>query len=95
MAILADLNVYANQDKRTDARSFQTVNAYSIVYNPQIAHPGATISGNKNTADSNARADWEQSSESGFTGKNAQTVLIAGIGIVTVAAAAYILLPKI
>ena len=95
MAFFTDINVNAQQDRRVDSRAFQTVNAYSIVYNPQIAHPGATISGNKNTADSNAKADWEQSSETGFTGKNAQTVLIAGIGIVAVVGAAYVLLPKL
>lgn len=89
MALLMDFNVNAQRDERQDNRA--TSNSYSIVYNPQVAHPGGKISGN-NRADSSASTDWGQESNDGFTGKNMQTVLIVGAGLAIAAGAAYIIL---
>lgn len=89
MALLWDVNVNAQRDERQDNRAWS--NSYSIVYNPQIAHPGATISGN-NRADSSASTDWGQSESNGFTGKNAQNVLIVGTVLAVAAGAAYVIL---
>lgn len=86
------MNVYANQDKRQDNRN--TTSSVSVVYAPQIAHPGATIAGNKTSSEASATSDWKQSDEQGFTGKNAQTTLIVGIAAVAVVGGAVFLLKK-
>jgi hypothetical protein len=82
MAYLYDVIVNAQQDKRTDARSYNSSNSTSITYAPIYAYD-STVSGNKNSAESTSRADWEQSNSDGFTGKNAQNTLIA-VGVVAV-----------
>jgi hypothetical protein len=93
MAYLNDFNfkVDAQRDERQDNRAWS--NSYSIVYNPQVAYPNSKVS-SSNTAESKASTDWGQSEENGFTGKNAQTVLIVGVGVVVVAGAAYLYLKK-
>jgi len=87
MAYLTDINVYAQRDERQDNRAYS--NSYSIVYNPQVAYPNAKVS-SKTTAESEASTDWGQSSESGFTGKNAQTVLLGLGAIAILAGGAYV-----
>jgi len=92
MAYLNDFVVSANRDQRQDNRKFVNANAYTITYAPYIAYPGSTISGNKLSPESSANANLTDSIQSGFTGKNAQTVLVVGIGMALLVGAAYVYL---
>lgn len=90
---LARLNVNAQQDRRTDSRSYVSSQANSYTYAPIYAFD-SSVMGNTARSNASAETDAKYSDEQGFTGKNAQTVAIA-LGLAVVGAGAVYVLTKI
>jgi hypothetical protein len=84
MGYLWDINTSLGVDSRQDNRNFSQANSYTFA--PIYAFDSNVVG---NTAKSNAESDQRTSSEQGFTGKNAQTVLIVAVIAVIGGAAAY------
>lgn len=93
MALLYDMNIYAQQDKRTDSRAYTSSQANSYTYAPIYAY-NSSVMGNTAKSNADAQTDAKFSEESGFTGKNAQTVLL-GLGAAAIVAGAVYVFIKV
>jgi hypothetical protein len=86
MGLLYDMNLNAYFDSRQDNRNFSTSNANSYTFAPIYAFD-SSVMGNSAKSNASAESELRASNEQGFTGKNAQTVLIAlGIAVIGVGA---------
>ena len=92
MALLADMNIYAQRDERQDNRSFSQSNSYTIA--PIFAAENSSVWGNSADSSATAKTSAKNSKEDGFTGGNAQNTLIAGIVVIAVVGTGYVLLKK-
>ena len=86
------LNATANVDSRQDNRAWTTSQANSYTYAPIIAFD-SSVMGNSASSKASAETDAKFSDENGFTGKNAQTTMIA-LGAVGILAIGGIILLK-
>ena len=82
--INTDIN--AQRDERQDNRAWTTSQANSYTYAPIFAFD-SSVMGNTARSNASAEASAQFSDEQGFTGKNAQTTMIAlgAVGILTIA----------
>jgi len=83
--------INAQRDERQDNRNYSQANAYT--YAPIIAFE-SSVWGNEAGSSATAKTDSKQSKEDGFTGGNAQNVLVAGVVVTAVVLGATFLLKK-